>query len=161
MIDLQTKDLFFDRAKVVRALDRARLRVLKESGRLVRKQAQRSLRYESGSSAPGGPPHVHRSRTITRVSKSTGKKRRRSVSLLRDRIWFAYDPASSGVVVGPAKLGGTVSDTALESLEHGGPSTVLDHGRPRRANIRARPFMRPAAADAAGRFPGLWRDSIR
>lgn len=161
MIDVHAKDLFFDRAKVVRALDRARLRVLKESGRIVRKQAQRSLVYAAGSSVPGGPPHAHRSRTVTRVSKSTGKKRRRSVSLLRDRIWFAFDAASSGVVVGPAKLGGMVGDTALEALEHGGPSTVLDHGRPRRANIRARPFMRPAAAVVASEFPKLWRDSIR
>lgn len=151
---------FFDRAAVINAVDKATLKVLKEFGRLVRKTAQASLRYSDKTSRPGAPPHAHKTGTIERKSKSTGKTRVRSVSYLREFLYFVYDKSSRSVVIGPAKLNGTVSSDAPSALEYGGPSVVVDRGKRRRIQIRARPFMGPAYEAEKPKLSGLWKDSI-
>lgn len=164
------KEGFFDREKVLRALDKARLKVFKEYGRKVRARAQKSLAYADRPSAPGQPPHAHRSRTVVRRSKKTGEvlrskktgqARKRSLSFLREYIYFSYDTSTRSVVIGPAKLSGVVGPDAPKALEYGGPSTVQGRGGPRRATIAARPFMHPAAAAEQPGLPALWRDSVR
>lgn len=152
---------FFDRAKVMNAIGGARLRVLKEYGRRVRKRAQQSLRYGTATSAPGAPPTAHKTGHVTRKSKSTGKTRVRSVSYLREFLFFAYDDATKSVVIGPVRLNSTVSPDALPALEYGGSSVVADHGKRRSVRIRARPFMRPADAAERPGLPALWKDSVR
>jgi hypothetical protein len=155
------KEGFFDKKKVLDALDKATLRIFKEFGRRVRARAQKSLRYGEKPSAPGSPPTAHKSNTIERTSKSTGKKRVRSVSFLREYLWFAFDTSTKSVVIGPARLNGTVSADAPRALEDGGTSTILDHGKRLKVSIKARPFMGPAAQAERAGLPAMWQDSVR
>lgn len=160
---------FFDRAHILRALDRATLKVHKEIGRRIRKRAQKSLGYAEGASAPGQPPHAHRT-TIRQVkvarygttTKASTKKQ--AVSPLREFVFFVADPIRRSVIVGPAQLNEKIG-RALEPLEYGGPA-IISSGRGRRrklerVTIRARPFMRPAAAQELPGLPALWRNAVR
>jgi hypothetical protein len=162
MVNVRMKDMFFDRAIVIRAMDRRTLSALKEFGRLVRKRAQASLKYAEGPSSPGSPPHAHRSTKVRRTSRSTGKVRTRTVSLLRDRLYFAYDMGSQSAVIGPERVAETLAHGAApEALEYGGSSTVLDRGRERHVRIAARPFMGPALAAELPGLPKMFKDSVK
>ena len=152
---------FFDKKKVIDAVDRATLRIFKTFGRLVRKRAQASLKYGETTSAPGTPPTAHRSRDVSRTSKSTGKTRKRSVSFLREYLYFAFDPSTKSVVIGPARLNSTVTSDALPALEFGGQSVKAIRGKRQRINVQARPFMGPAAKAETPGLPAMWRDSVR
>lgn len=155
------KEGFFDRQKVIDAEDKATLRNLKAQGRIVRSTAQKSLVYSKASASPGRPPHAHRTQTVYKKSRKSGRVRKQSVSPLRDKIWFAYDSTSRSVVVGPVKLSGMVSNNAPASLEAGGSSVIMVHGKRRAVTIQPHPFMRPAAVAAIGDVPAIWKDSIR
>lgn len=155
------KGNFFDRDKIIKAMDRATLRVLNQFGRMVRKRAQASLKYGDRPSAPGSPPTAHRSRSITKTSRSTGRTRKRSVSYLREFLFYSYDDAAKSVVIGPSKLDQTVDSDALPALEYGGSSTVSSRGKGRRVKIRPRPFMRPALDAELPNLAPLWRNSVR
>lgn len=160
-IKLSFKEGFFDREAVLKAVGRARVKVLGEYGRRVRRRAQKSLQYADGPAAPGEAPHAHRSRTRKRTSKRTGKVRVRSVSFLREFLFYKYDPASQSVVIGPERLDSTVDPRALPALERGGPSSILDHGKRKAITVAARPFMAPAAAAERPGLSSLWKDSVR
>lgn len=164
------KEGFFDRVKVMNAMDKATHKVFNEFGRKVRSGAQASLVYDEKPSRPGDPPHAHRTFTIVRrsrktgqvkFSKKTGKPLKRTVSLLREYLFYSFDKRSNSVVIGPAGLSGTVSKDAPHALEYGGPSTIKNRGQKQRINIRARPFMRPAAAKEIPKLPPRWRNSVR
>jgi len=152
---------FFDKEPVIRALNRGKLRIFKEFCRLVRKAAQKSLVYGERPAPPGATPTAHRSRSVTKVSKSTGKTRKRSISFLREYLYFSFDRATESVVIGPARLGNTVTPDALPALEYGGTSTIVRRGKRQRVRVAARPFMRPAAAAELPNLPPMWRDSVR
>lgn len=152
---------FFDRKAVMDAVGKAAVRIFNDYGRKVRARAQKSLKYADGPAAAGEPPHAHRSRTRKRVSKSTGKTRVRSVSFLREFLFYKYDPATKSVVIGPERLDSTVDPRALPALEYGGPANVSARGGTRQVSIPARPFMHPAAAAEAPSLPAMWRDSVR
>lgn len=169
-VKLRFRDSFFDREAVIKAVGRARGLVLAEMGRRVRKRAQASLKYADGPSTAGSPPHAHRTRTILRrsrrtgavlISKRTGKARQRSVSFLREFLYYQFDPATKGVVIGPERLGSTVDPNALPALEYGGPAKVASKGSTRQVTIPGRPFMRPALAAERTGFAQLWRDSVK
>lgn len=157
----QFKEGFFDRKRVVNAVDKATFRIFKEWGRKTRSRAQKSLKYGDRPAPAGQPPTAHRSRTITRKSRKTGKTRRRSVSFLREFLYFVLDTESKSVVVGPARLNSTVDPKALPALEYGGMATILTHGKRKRVSIREHPFMRPAAAAETAGLPAQWRNSVR
>jgi hypothetical protein len=162
MFDIKTAQAgFFDRRKVLIAAGKARVRALGTIGRLVRKQAQASLVYSDDVSPPGKPPHAHKSRKITKISKKTGKPRTRSVSFLREYLYYSYDHSSESVVIGPAKLNRVVSSTAPEALEHGGASTIINRGKRQTVQVKAHPFMAPALEAERPGFAHLWKDSIR
>jgi len=143
------KDVFFDSAKVLSAVDRATRRVLSRFGAFVRKTARDSIRPGKRPSRPGQPP---KDRTGT----------------LKRFIWFGYDPAAKTVVIGPAYLrrqsvGG---DVAPGTLEHG--ARVLRRvPRGKRsqkvvsANYQARPYMAPALAKELPKLPAMWQDSVK
>lgn len=97
------KSGFFNRDKVMKAMDEATYFALMSSGAWVRKVAQRSMRYRKSKSRPGEPP-----------SARQGPAR----SLLRSMLYFAYDFQSQEVVVGPVKLGPESSVPSLH--EYGG-----------------------------------------
>ena len=98
----QMKECFFDRPKVVAAMDAATRAVLTQFGAYVRTDARHSMPYRLKRSAPGQPPSSHK-------------------GTLRDNIFFAFDPAAHSVVIGPVPLG---KGTAPGVLEHGGWAQV-------------------------------------
>lgn len=141
---MRIKSLFFDRQKVVRAVDKAKQFVLSKAGAFIRTVALTSIRKRKGSAPPGSPPHSH-------------------VGLLRNFILFGYDRASDSVVVGPAKL--NKPNEAPRVLEHGGTTTVTKfepgRRRTRRIRVRARSYMGPALEKERPKLPKLWAGSVR
>jgi len=154
MVRFKMARMFFDRAEVLGAVDKAARRVLSKFGAFVRRTARQSIRKRKKASKPGNPPSSH-----------TG--------LLKQFIFFAYEPNRRSVIIGPEKLIGRVARKALPALEYGGESETWNlhwktiGGQRRRVrtyekiNIKARPFMRPAFAKEEPQMPHLWRDSVR
>ena len=137
----QTKGLFFDRARVQAATDRAQRRVLRRFGAFVRQRARTSIRPRKGTSPPGQPPYSH-----------TG--------LLRRNIYFAYEPMRRSVIVGPVRLNAKAGE-APRLLETGGRTLRRHRGRLQPAIYRPRPYMLPAFAAEQQKLPSLWKNSIR
>lgn len=164
MIDLRLKaahEGFFDRDKVLKAVGKARTKIFNEFGRQVRATALASIVYSDFPSRPGRPPHAHKSRKITRTSRSTGKKRTRTVSFLKEFLYYKYDFTSESVVIGPERLATTVDPNALPALEYGGSAIIISDGKKKRVTIAARPFMRPAFEIERPGLSQLWKDSVR
>lgn len=144
MIDMRIKSMFFDRAKIIRAVSRAKRQVLSKAGAFIRQRARSSIRKRKGTSRPGEPPSSH-----------TG--------LLRRFILFGYDRRSDSVVVGAV---GFRRSTAPNVLEFGGRTTVESGRRAKRrrsrvVRIAARPYMRPALEKEKSNLPALWRNSVK
>ena len=142
----RAKGLFFDRAEVMRATSRAERQVLSRFGAFVRRSARSSIRKRKRTSEPGSPPSSH-----------TG--------LLRKFIFFAFEPQSRSVVIGPVRLNQKVGD-APAALEHGGKSQVAEGSRrrsrrTRTIRVRPRPYMQPAFEKERQKLPQMWRDSIK
>ena len=141
------KSNFFDRQSVLRAVAPADHRVLSKFGAFVRRRARSSIRQRKRVSRAGEPPSSH-----------TGK--------LKRFIFFAYEPERHNVVIGPAKLNGTRSGTALEALEKGGQTVILtrrargEQQLKRTVTIAARPFMQPAFKKELPGVARLYRDQI-
>ena len=161
----QFKNFFFDRQRITSSLDRALGKRLRQHGGTTRKIAQRSLRYRKEKSRPGQPPSAHKSAARTKRNKKTGAATTRSISLLREFIFFGYDPKQQVVIIGPALLNGTRGSGALTTpqvLEYGGPVRIPRKGRtPIVGTHPARPYMRPAHALALKKFLPSLKDSMR
>lgn len=148
MFDLRIKELFFDNARVLRAVDKAKRAVLSKAGAFIRQRAKTSIRQRKGSAPPGQPPHSH-----------TG--------LLRKFIFFGYDRSSDSVVVGPVPI--KRSSEVPHVLEFGGRTTVESYhprrGRVqrvrRRVTIDARPYMGPALEKERPNLSKQWANSVR
>lgn len=128
-----TREMFLDRPAVVALVDEGTRRGMNKAGGLVRKIAQRSMRYvtdvkeqerqiEDGkrkkiklhtASAPGSPPHAIQPH-----------------ALIRRFLSYAYDPATKGVVIGVEKI--HRSTMAQATHEHGGQVTVQRRNSRRR-----------------------------
>jgi hypothetical protein len=168
---------FFDRLAVTKSVEEATRKALSKAGAFVRQSAKTSLRYRNKASKPGQPPSVHRGSTI----------KGRSVSLLKEMIFFAYDARTRSVVIGPALLNSAASFTRRtgksvpQILEEGGeikivevfhrgrwkPASVVGSAKARSlpqrltgAKIEARPFMVPAMVKNINVFPGLFKSSM-
>lgn len=147
----------------------AKRTALTRAGEIVQQIARELIRPGDVPSRPGDPPR-----------SPTGR--------LRTLIEFAWDEATQRVVVGPVLTnrpftdGQPVGETIPSVLETGGTIRIREAlvGRkwrrdtarlrqrqpdlPRRFRailIAARPYMRPALAAAAPRFPELFRDIIK
>lgn len=99
---------FFDSEGVMRRLSAGERRLFVRYGGAVRTIARRSMRpggKKGVSAKPGEPPRTHE-------------------GSLRRLLFFAYEPESHSVVVGPAKFkskaGGAGGKTVPEILEYGG-----------------------------------------
>jgi hypothetical protein len=79
------KSLFFDRAAVINAMDAKTRRVLSRFGAFVRRRDRSSQRRRKKVSDPGSPPSAH-------------------VGLIKEMTYFAWEPESKSVIVGPAFL---------------------------------------------------------
>lgn len=143
----QLKGGFFDTAAVSKEADKATRKMLGKFGAFARRRIQSSLRYRKGKSAAGQPPNVHKTRGFNKKKRNakTGTTSKQPVSPLRELIYFALDPATKSVVVGPVKFGGA-GGRAPGLLEKGGPGTFRDGatGEIKRGVYAPRPFVRPA-----------------
>ena len=143
MIDLRITSMFFDRPKVIRAIDRARRKALSKAGAFIRQTSRTSIRQRKGTSRPGSPPFSH-------------------AGHLRRFIFFGYDRESESVIIGPV---GFRRSEAPNVLEYGGTTTVQRRRRgqrtERRVRIAARAFMAPALEKERPKLPILWRNSVK
>lgn len=154
---------FFDRDKVIAAMNRKTRKVLSKFGSYVWKRARTSIKKapkvnaETGVrlgrgrrrkdvpvrdavSRPGDPPFGH------------------GDQLLRKNIFFAYDDSAKSVIIGPAKL--NKPGSAPSALEYGGLSQAqLRSGAVLQIKIEPRPFMGPAfLEEQKSSLPKLWAD---
>jgi hypothetical protein len=140
---MRIKSMFFDRPKVVRAVNRSKRKVLSKAGAFIRTSARTSIRPRKGTSRPGNPPFSHE-------------------GSLRRLILFGYDAGSDSVVVGSV---GFKRSTAPNALEFGGKATVFRRVRGQlvrqQVPIATRPYMTPALKREQHRLPALWRHSVR
>jgi len=142
MIRMVTKAMFFDRKKVLGAVDRTTRKVLSRFGAFVRTTARHSIRKRKGVSEPGSPPSGH-------------------VGLLKKLILFGYDANRRSVVIGPMPLRSGPGE-APSLLEYGGRARRKDRrGRNVTATYRPRPFMGPAFENEKPKLPAMWADSVR
>lgn len=134
-----TKAMFFDRARVQRALDDGSRKVLSKFGAFVRRRAKSSIRKRKAVSQPGKPPSSH-------------------VGTLRNLIFFGYDPVLRSVVIGPTQS--QSGSIVPRVLEYGGRLPGRAKGGPQELRYRARPFMGPAFEAELPSLPPLWRNAV-
>ena len=157
MIGANAKRLFFDKPAVVRAVDRARRRVLSRAGAIVRRAAKKQLRKKRGGRpAKAGEPPTRRK------------------GLLYKLTYFAYEQASQSAIVGPRLLRTKTAPTS----EHTVPSVLETGGRVRAPRYRSRhggqrytrqvtlkydphPYMQPALRAEKDKVADVWKNSIR
>ena len=113
--NLQTaKGYFLDRGIVRKQVGEIAVKGLSKAGAFIKTTAERALRYRSRSSSPGEPPTSWRAGAI----RPDGTRTKRG-PLLRKFMFYAFDPATQSVVVGPAALPGKRQRTP-SILERGG-----------------------------------------
>lgn len=159
------KKFFFDRDAVIHAVGSARAKVMSKAGAFIRRSAQFSIRGRKNPSKPGQPP-----------TNQTG--------LLREFIFFQYDPSTRSVVIGPAKspskkMGGRPIPSILEFggqvavveqqlsgglwVRGGHPMFKRGSGRPERtrmATIAPRPYMQPALEKNRDKIAKFWQNAL-
>lgn len=170
---------FFSSAEVISRMDKSRLRNLRKFGAFVRRASKSSLRYskKGKSSTAGSPPKVHRSDRFTRskVNKKTGKTTKRSLSPLRELIFFTYDAQTESVVVGPMGFRDSKAKQRTPGVLEKGGTILVNRRTPMKAvisgdirkgiqrtpmKLAARPFMVPAAKQEMPKFPQLFKGDM-
>lgn len=127
------KQLFFDRPKMTKLMDRLTFRTLGRFGSYTRRSIRNDLKKKKGPSRPGRPPHSH-------------------VGLLKKLTFFFVDPKRRDVSIGPTGFGTNPAVPGL--LERGGMFVLKGKdGKRRRARIEARPFVNPAGERSVRQMP--------
>lgn len=148
---LRMRQNFFDREKVIRALDKGQRIALSKAGAFIRTSARMSMR-------PG------RRKDGRRIYSKPGEPPRVWQGNLKKFTFFAYDEASKSVVVGPE---GFSNSEAPRVLEYGGavqyrkkiPGTKETIAAT--ATLEPRPFMQPAFEKNKSQIPEHWRDVVK
>lgn len=153
-------DAFFDRDKVIAAVDRTTRKQLSKAGAHVRTAARSRIRKRKKPARPGESPSSH-----------TGD--------LRRGILFAYDGRRESVVIGPTRknvdggrvpalleFGGTIDRDFRTDVDESRFGRIRARGRRRpRKTLRftydAFPYMGPALEQEAPKFPELWANTLR
>jgi hypothetical protein len=164
------KALFFNR--VVVAVDEATKSRLAIAGFLLRRTAKAIIRpakqkkvaelssrereryYEEVKRWKDGGRVGPRPRRST-ASSRPGEPPRSQTGLLKQFLFFGWDPSTRSVVVGPARLNKPTN--APRVLEYGGIVTI----RGRSVTIFPRPYMEPAYQLEKKNLVEVWRDSVR
>jgi len=141
MVTMRFRLVYFDAAKVIRRMDAAARNSLTRAGRFIRKRAHDSIRKRKAISKPGQPPRSH-------------------AGQLRKLLFYAWDPRTRSIVIGPAAF---KEAEAPNLLEFGGRVGRLDRRqrRPRTMIYRKRPFMGPAYEAERDQLPERFRNSLR
>lgn len=140
---------FFDRSVVADSMSRAKRKALSRAGMIIRASARKSIKSAEMPSKPGQPP-----RDVT--------------GLLRDFIFYAWDPVTDSVVVGPELKQARRAAYGLpvpEVLEKGGLTRrKYSKSRPPRFGpwfrLAARPYMMPALERHISDLPEQFRHSV-
>jgi hypothetical protein len=142
------KKLFFDRKKVQDAAAKGQLRAMIRYGSLLRKAAQRSMRYRKGPSKPGEPPSAHRTKRMAALKKL----------VVVGPVGFK---SRGGPVPALHELGGTrqaaPGDAMVVKGGRAGPRLIRLKGAVR---YPARPTMGPALKKTAKKFPEMFRGVV-
>lgn len=170
------KSLFFDRRAVESAAERGTLRALARFGAIVRRKAQTSMRYRKGASLPGQPPSAHKSKRLAALKK-LGRTSNNG-ALLRELLFFAYDPRSKSVVVGPVgfnrspvpnlhEFGGSEAGRGrLMAVDRKKRKAKGDPVAGRLVRLKGtvryprRPFMNPALNQSMSQFAESFRGTV-
>lgn len=184
----EAKGLFFDRAAVLDAIDAAGKRVLPKAGAYVQTDAKRSMRparqKPTAALTPEERASFERRQKLYKSGKSKVKPKRPLVAsepgepprtrtgLIRKFLFFAFDPQTKSVVVGPALL--NKSSGAPATLEYGGVTMgivnaeIMLNGGQRvyrqtemLVKIEPRPYMQPALQRNQAKVAELFRNSIK
>lgn len=163
MLKIDVKDSFFDREKVLRAMDKGRRRMLGRGGYLTMRSIRDQIRTtKHKSSAPGEPP------------------RQRPGSGFKRSVLYSYDRSTDSVVSGPIldpalRASGYGTKTVPELLEGGGrvtaPETKIIRVRGRTFRIKKgetmtyepRPFVHSGFEKAlkGAEFPEALKRTIK
>ncbi|HBG28585.1 MAG: hypothetical protein A2Y10_08560 [Planctomycetes bacterium GWF2_41_51] len=136
----KVKTLFFDSPAVLASVDSATRKVLNRIGGMIRLTARRSIKKAPSHTAvskPGKPPLSH-----------TG--------LLRNYIYYSFDPLSRSVLVGPVALNAKGKNVP-RILEYSGSAKI----KGKNVHIAARPFMASALRVNQPKMAALWKNSVR
>lgn len=128
-ITLDKAKQFFDKEAVLTKVDPAIRKTLSADGARLRRSARRSMRSKEGAAPKGKPPHRHKK-----------DKQHPLGPLVYDRLFFAYEPSTESVIVGPEQLG---DSKVLPTLED------------------SNPFMRPALTREKDKLARPFADSIK
>ncbi len=167
----QSKNFFFldrnGKARMFNGISKARHKVLTRSGALIRTIARRSMkkaRRKRLTEISNDERMQFRARQeiakregrpapkLPFAPSKPGEPPRVRAGQLKQFLYFAFDPASKSVVVGPAKLPSSSALPVPAILEFGGTSEG--------SRIAPRPYMRPALDVFKGQYTRLWQDSI-
>ena len=156
-VNFAVTSYFFDAPKIVNSVDRATRKVLSRFGSYVRRTMRSSIRKRKKTSDPGKPPTSR-------------------VGLLKQFIFFSYDPNTKSVVIGPERLNAKIGNTP-EVLEYGGTNTVATYRRrgfkrgeqytrtrvveKKRVQVKARPFAHPALKQELPTLAPMWKASVK
>lgn len=168
------KKMFFDRAAVSGAVDKASMKVLSKFGAFVRTAARRLIRpaRQTPVAEMTDEQRIAYARAVA-IAKRQGKPRprrpmqssnpgqppRSHLGSLKRFLFFAYDREGNSVVIGPARLNGVSGGPdALEALEEGGRSK---NAKGKAIRVAARPFMGPALATERPKLPAMWANSVK
>jgi hypothetical protein len=172
-ITMKAKNLFLDRQEVIAALGRARMKVLGKAGAFIRKRARDSIK----SKAPLKPPKWSANRGVRAAQRKAFRAKQAARVAATGRppfshtrglnlrtIFFAFDPGTETVVIGPVRLDKTHGE-ASRVLELGGTERITRRRRGRTVTMtghyRPHPFMGPALDAELPNFPALWNNAIR
>jgi hypothetical protein len=182
---MRTTDGFFNAPMMEKAVNKARMKMLRDAGAFVQRRARSSMRRLTGkknwgkTSASGKPPYAH---SPAKLSLKT--------------IWFKYDATRDSMIVGPIKFN-QVEDTikartTVPALHEFGQTAIIlekrwvpnvgqpspwrrrnrrrsvrryyngrEETRRRAAQYQKRPFMGPALEAEAPNFPDLFENAIK
>jgi hypothetical protein len=125
-IKLDKSKFFFeskDKQRIFAGVDKAQARNLNKSGGFIRTVARRSMRRRKKASQPGQPP-----------SARTQSPSHPLGPLLKERLFYQFDPSTKTVVVGPQKLNTIAYDGATQmrgtipqTLEFGGSMSQMQY----------------------------------
>jgi hypothetical protein len=141
MITFKPGKYLDDSAKLAKAVRRAGRVALRMLGYQVRQTAQDSIRFvarKTKHSEIGSPPFSHQNRYTIKDRATTG--------ILQASIRYAVETEPDCMLAGPSAQ---VIDDLGEAFEHEGYKEFRGHMQP------PRPFMAPALAANAGKFPGF------
>jgi hypothetical protein len=137
------KGVFFDRAKVEKAVDGTERQQLSKGGAFIMRDARQSIRSSKKSAAPGQPPRSHK-----------GDFKR--------NIFFGYDSGTRSVVIGAARFARSGGNLVPQLMEDGGNGVVRRRrGRPAKAKFAPHPYMGPALDKNREKLPSLFVDSVK